>query len=600
MPDLIFKYNVWWPEGASALEIERECIRQGGRWTVKGKERGAGLFEHFKAFFDLCWPEDHHNRWSDLILSNLVTNRLTVVAGPKNSQKTRTGAKWALTKYWASPSDTQVLLTSTDRRGLQQRILGDIKSLFERARRIHSQLEGNFVEAHDAIFTDALSTGEGTRDWRRGIIGVPILSSTGDFQGLAIKNFAGIKQEHRVLLADEIQFVPVEYLKVLDSLDDGDFAACMLLNPIAGNGKAGDRVSEPIHGWGSIGEVTKTTTWKNKYGGVTVQLVGTDSPNFDIPLVHYYKNLIDRKMADAVASRPGGKDSREWWSLIMGVRKSGVLDYRVLTVELVESNHGFDDCKWEMEPEIKVIGIDAGFGGDPCILTWAMCGKEVGKGQVMRFGDQEEIPIVISPALTPEKQIALYVKKRCDELGVAPEGVFAECGMRATLMQEMALIVGVGVNAVNAGGPATQRPVHNEFYIDDEKTGQKRLKTCYEHYSKFVTELSFTVRELVIGGQARKFPIGAAEEFEQRESRDVYNNRIELETKREYKERMGAGSPNLSDSAAITVEGARRMGFVLERVSDGTGQGKAPERDWLGDAADEQEKLESERELIYD
>jgi hypothetical protein len=434
---------------------------------------------------------------------------------------------------------------------------------------------------------------------RKGIIGVPTISSTGDFLGMALKNFAGIKQNRRRLIGDELQFIPVEYLKVLDSLDKGDFKAAFMLNPIANNGKAGDRVAEPENGWNSIGEVTVTKSWRNKYRGLTINLVGTDSPNFDVPLVKRYPYLIDQKDVDSVANRPGGRDSLEWWSMIMGVRKSGAVSNRVLTVEMVERMNGFKSNPWTFEPALKLLSIDAGFGGDPCMATPAECGEEVAGVNVMRFGEQQIIPIQLSPQMTPEKQIALWVRNWCAENGVPAEHVFAECGMRATLAVDLALEVGTGISAVNAGGAATPRPVNNELYVTDPKTGERRLKTCHEHYSKFVTEMAFSVRELVESGQARNFPRPAAEEFEKREWQFVYGDRYELETKDLYKKRMGGESPNCSDSVAIAVEGARRLGFVIERTPEPGHAKKTRDDDWLGREVKDWKAVEQKQELNY-
>jgi hypothetical protein len=126
--------------------------------------------------------------------------------------------------------------------------------------------------------------------------------------------------------------------------------------------------------------------------------------------------------------------------------------------------------------------------------------------------------------------------------------------------------MGAEVNAMNFGGTATQRPVSNDTFIWDERLNQRRLKTCYEAYSKFVTELWFGVRLLAQCRQARKFPRAAAEEFGRRQWEYVSNDRYELETKDDYKLRYGGESPNNADSLVIGVEGARRLGFNIELI----------------------------------
>lgn len=51
-------------------------------------------------------------------------------------------------------------------------------------------------------------------------------------------------------------------------------------------------------------------------------------------------------------------------------------------------------------------------------------------------------------------------------------------------------------------------------------------------------------------------------------------DRYELETKEETKKRMGM-SPDLADWAAIIMEGARRLGFMIENLPESEGQDKS-------------------------
>lgn len=395
-----------------------------------------------------------------------------------------------------------------------------------------------------------------------------------------------------------MQFLPSDYLKVLDSLDKGDFKSMFLGNPIADNGKALDRVSEPTEGWDSLGEVTKTKVWANKYNGVTINLVGIDSPNFDKDTLNRYDYLVDQGDVDRVSKRPGGRDSIEWWSQIMGVRKAGAVSNRVLTVAEITEYGGFKDCIWMGGERTKVYAIDAGFGGDPCVRTYLEFGEDVDGRQVISFGDQKVIPILVSSNLTPEKQIAVYARIDCETLGIPSSHVYFDAGMYATLAVEMAREMSPDVNAVNFGGTATQRPVSRDTMIYDEKTSQKRLKTWYEHVSKFVTELWFVVRLLAQCRQVRKFPRQAAEEFGRRQWKYVYNDRYELESKDDYKLRNDGESPNCADSVVIAVEGARRLGFMIESLPDYEGL-KKPEDDYLQRELTKYQKERKKRQLNY-
>ncbi len=568
----IAKYGRVWNTD-EPMEIERACIRNGGRWQDNGQSYGEGLFHHFKALQTMLWPEDYHNRWTDWILRLLCEERIVVLGACKDSAKTRSVSKFALIDYWCFPHTTLILMTSTTNRGLELRVWGDIKSLWERAHSRYPQLEGYPSDSKHGIFTDVLDDGDKwdktprIRDQRKGIIGIPTITNEGAYDGSALTEFAGIKQVRRRWLADECQHLSCEAVKVLYAMDAGEFKGAFLGNMIADNGKLLDRVAEPEDGWGSEGDVKKSKEWRNKYGGVTLNLVGTDSPNLDPATKNKFPGMISQSSIDRAARLPGARDSVEWWSQIMGVRKIGVVSDRVLTVPEIKSHGGFKDLFWSGTPK-RLLAIDAGYGGDDCVKTFCEFGEEVGGMMVLVFREQSVYPVSVSSDITPEDQIANAAKSDCERYDIPYENVFIEAGMRATLAVAFGRILSPGINAINFGGVATDRPVSNDLFIFDENTQQRRLKVCSEHYSKFVTELAFAVRDLVMCGQARLFPQAAAEEFQRRKWRYVYGDRYELESKMEFKERNSSKSPNNADSCMIAVEGARRLGFVIERQPD--------------------------------
>src|SRR5690348_14637106 len=131
----IERYGARWPGGTSDLEIEFACIQKGGKWAGKssGAECGNGLFFHFRRAQELIWPGEDHHRWSDLILREYLDNRITVVVGSRDSGKTRGISKAVLIDYYCFASETLTLMTSTNIRGLELRVWGDIKSLHQRA-----------------------------------------------------------------------------------------------------------------------------------------------------------------------------------------------------------------------------------------------------------------------------------------------------------------------------------------------------------------------------------------------------------------------------------------------------------------------------------
>lgn len=593
----ITKYGLPWDAWLTPLQIEFMMIQQGGQIVHNGQTYGNGLFYHYREAQSLCWPTDDHHRWSDLMLKTILEQRLTVVMGARDSSKTYTFSKFSLIDYWAFPTTTLILMSSTDLRGLELRVWGNVKDLFQRARDLHDWLPGNVVDGKHGIFTDELMENGDVRDIRKGILCIPCLGSQGEWSG-GLEKFLGIKQKRRRLIGDELQFMPLTYLNCLSNLDKGDFKAGFCGNPL-GPGNPLDKVAEPVAGWDSLGEVTKTSTWKNRFDGVTIDLVGWDSPNFDSPedKPTPYPYLIDRNDVKRVVDRYG-KDSMQFWSQIAGVRKAGINAHCVLTRELCLQHDAFKQCIWSGEETTKVYGIDAGYGGDLCIGIMIEFGKDVTGQQVVKFFPPTIIPVQMSIPESPEDQIANFAKAECHRLGIPDENVFVEAGMRATLIVSMSRIMSSRINAVNFGGAATDRPVSNDLFIYDEKTRTRRLKRCNEHYSKFVSEIWFSVRALVESNQCRELPEAVADEFYLREWRFVTGDRYELETKAECKERTGF-SPNNADAAGVSVEGARRLGFVIERIPTAN-EATDGRDDWLNLEVEKHKRLVKTRELTYD
>lgn len=592
-------YGLGWEERYAQIDVEMAMIRFGGYFPhpETGFMCGKGLFHHYKALQIELWgdTEDHH-RWSDLELKTILENRLTVIAGARDTGKTHVAlSRFALTDYFTFPNTTLILISSTDSRGLELRVWGDIKDLFERAKARHKWLPGNVVDAKKGLFTDALDSNNEIRDMRKGIIGIPCLGTKGEWIG-GLEKYYGIKQKRRRLLADELQFMQRPFLDSLANLDKGDFKCVGVGNPI-GQGDPLDKMSEPVGGWDSMGEITKTITWKNRFGGITLNLVGTDSPNFDKETWNKYPYLIDQSDVERVKERYG-MDSMQYWSQIMGVRKAGLDAHRVLTRALCERNDAYKEVIWDgAESRTKVYALDAAFGGDRCVGGWIEFGKETNGPIVIRVSPPKEFKIEISGGQTPEEQIAQEVKSDITYSGIPSANVFFDAGMRATLATEISKVVGTDVNAVNFQGNPTARPVSADDFVFDEKSQSKRLKRCDEHYSKFVTELWFSVRYAVLSRQVRELPTDVAEEFFMREWIKVTGDRYEMESKTDMKERVGY-SPDLADWLAIAVEGARRLGFVIERLNS-VGVKRTEMDDWLERELSQHRQMMRKTQLTY-
>lgn len=398
---------------------------------------------------------------------------------------------------------------------------------------------------------------------------IPCMSSGGSWLGLG--KYVGIKQKRRRLLGDECQMMRPAFLEAVANMNSGDFKGVFVGNPL-GEGDPLDKIAEPKDGWGAEGEFDKTTVWQNRFlNGHTVNLVGTDSPNFDFPQDQpvRYPYLIHADSINRVVEFYG-KDSLQYYSQCLGVRRAGLNARRVITRQLCMKFGAMDPVYWKGTPLIKIFAIDAAYGnigGDRCVGEEIHIGLDVNGKQMLFLAATILIPVSVKDPRLPEDQIAEFSKDYCEKNGIPAENVFYDATGRGSLGTSFARVWSPYVNPIEFGGAATERAVSADLYIFDEERKEQRLKRCDEHYSKFVTELWFTVRYTIESGQLRGMTEEILAEGCMREWKMVRGNKIEIETKADTKERMGR-SPDIFDAVTIGCEGARRKGFVIARLAN--------------------------------
>jgi hypothetical protein len=582
---IVERYGLKFTNPKDDLDIEMECIRRGGRFPVQNTMGGMGLPFHYERMRRILWPKldgDHNGqRWHTLCKNEILKNKVTVLMGPGSSGKTHEASWIYLCEYFCFPEETCVLVSSTDIRGLRLRVWGEMTMLWEKAIERCPRLPGYILDSRIAITTDRLEDGDfsdrSARDMRKGIIGIPTIQG-GKFIGLA--KWQGIKQKRVRLIADEASVMGPSFLSAFANLNKNeDFKAIVIGNPQDPMDPLG-KAAEPIDGWSGHLEPKKTDVWKTRFmNGTCVNLIGTDSPNFDFPPNEptRFKYLISKeKIADTLSFF--AKDSIEYYSQCIGSMKIGTMDYRVITRDLCRTFGALEGVIWEGEDTVKVCGLDASYGGDRCVCGYIEFGKDIDGHVVISVGPPQIVPIIVDPENIPETQIAIWVKDYCTSHDIPPENFFHDSTGRGTLGTALGRIWSNDCNPVEFGGAATNRIVSMDLYVFDPETQQRRLKRCNEHYDRFVSELWYQVRYVIESRQMRNFPEEVMDEMCMRIWEKLKNNRTSVETKEVMKKRVGR-SPDLGDWLAICVEGARRLGFQIQKLPNKSAE---PEQEqWL-------------------
>lgn len=596
-------YGLSWPAGTDPLKVERTFVRGKGYIIKGGKKFGQGLFHHTRQMVRLCWPEDDDHRWSDLGLRRICENEITVFLGSSDSNKTYLVSRFVLIDWWAHYENTLWLVSSTEMRGAELRIWGKLKELFNRARARHPWLPGTVLESKHAITTEEISEdGSEARLLTKGLIFIPCKTNN---RWLGMGAYAGIKPTRNGRLGhcgDEVSFMERSFLDAYSNwYGKENFKGLLTGNPTDIEDPL-CTAAEPVEGWDNWHDTEKTQEWRTKfYGGWAVAFDGRDSPNLDYPanLPTKYPYLIGRKKLEAV-EKTEGKDSPLWWMMCVGKPLPGSSTMKVISRAMCEQNKAYEDVIWEGSKTTHVLGLDAaygGIGGDRCVLFHSEFGTDVEGKSVFACRPPITVPVSVKNAELAETQIARFCMQYADGMGIGPENFFFDA--RATLAVELARIWSPNVNAVDFGGPATKRPVSADEYVWDGDKQTKRLKRCDEHYSKFVTELWFSIRYAIMGRQMKRLPREVAAEGAKRLWRFTKGQppRIEVESKVEMKERTKE-SPDLFDALATSMEGARRLGFVIENLKDDKSKNQAQDN-WLDREVDKHKRFVKKHELTY-
>lgn len=574
MADTFVKYGRQWPNGTDALLLEF--------WMIENAPPDQKS-THYLAAHALLWPDDKQHRWFKLGLTRIVENKVTVFMGPASSNKTYLFAVHALIDFFCFPKTSFSLISSTEKRSLEIKVWGRVKSLFNRAKQQRDWLGGFVLESHMAITPDDIDDdNEMARELNKGIVCVPCVSGgrfvgMGKFQGAKPPHSPGKHDGRLKHYGDEAAVMQPSFLDAYSNwmVNLGDsFKGVMGGNPTDISDPL-CTAAEPEEGWEAWVDTHKTQEWRSRwYNAWVVAFDGRDTPNNDEPK-NSFPFLVGPEFVE-MTRKTHGDDSWQFFQQAIGKPSRGMVSNRVITIGLCVRNKAFDAPLWRDSTFIDLFSIDPAYGGgDRCVAGSLRIGFELDNAQIISVGTPEIVPIRLNCGIEPEDQIAEYTKSKMEQLNIPPQNGFYDSFGRGTLGNAFAKVFGHTCPVpVDSGARPTTRPVRFDLYIDER--GVKRLKRCDEHYSKFVTEMWFSTREAIESQQVRNLPRIVANEGQLRLFRVVAGNKIEVEPKDEMKERIKI-SPDLYDWFAIGIEGARQRGFKIQRIGQAIEQKKKPD-----------------------
>lgn len=420
--------------------------------------------------------------------------------------------------------------------------------------------------------------------------------------GLLVHNsFAGIHNKYVMLVADEAALLPMVFVDAISNMNkNARFKAIVLGNPKDTTDALG-KFCEPsaeIGGWdGGIDQQGKTKTWPIRYpDGICVQLVGSDCPNMDVdpesPIPFPF--LITRKAIDTDISFYG-RDSLQFTMMNEGRMPKGIGANRILTRQMCLKNHAFEEPIWADEKRIRIAFADIAYarqGGDRSIFGYAEFGKGInydGKEiSLFHLFGTSLIPHDVNNPDSVEDQNAMWCKEQCSLLEIPPDSFFFDSTGRGSFMNACGRLWSPHVQGLEFGGEASNRQVSDAI-----------TAICKDYYYNFVTELWFSVNLVVKAGQFRGMTQDALQEFCFREfgiTSGGTKNKYKVETKADMKLKSGR-SPDIADAVCCGLEGARRKGFQIAKLSNMAHREKSEA--WKRDAMRKEKELHEKGQLNY-
>lgn len=534
------KYGRKWPRRGehTLLDVELYCFLNPGSPEKGGRSK----FEHAKAAADLLWNYDPENPafiWTPEALKmtqEACDHKYLGICGAASSGKSHFAAMWALLNFYAAPTRTMVLVTSTSVHGAKQRVWGHIQKLWN-AMPVDLRGLSKMVGSNGILRYNEVDDNKAQTDTR----GITIVAAEQKQDKEAVAKLIGRKQERMFLIADELP----ELSHSINTAAKGNLVTNNAFQYIAlGNPKdffdAFGNFCKPLKGWDSINETM--TEWDIRNGKV-VRFDALKYTNY-VTGKQVYSFMPSRETIDE-AREEFGENSLTFYRMYRGYfPPSGASDNIYDAIELMASNGS--SVEWKSPPS-KCAGLDLSFtsGGDKTVLTILEVGQDKDGKTVVRY----KIAHVLKENIfqkdeTRTFQICKQVKDILVMEGIEPRYLgYDSTGGGAPFGDALALVL----------NSRELLPVQFAGKASDRVGRGTDRRPAHERYTDKMSEIWFQGRELMRGKQFCELSEDLMSEMTQRSYRHGVRGRVTVLPKSEMKLTTGK-SPDRSDSFMLALE----------------------------------------------
>jgi len=361
----------------------------------------------------------------------------------------------------------------------------------------------------------------------------------------AISSWIGRHSEDGIMVVlDEGSDMPIALNKALPNLEAGASTfQCVVIANSCSKFDLHGAMSTPKNGWDSI-DPLKDVQWETTQNKGCCLYFGA----FESPAIHESDPIKKATLSKFLITEKQikekeyvyGKDSDAFYRFVLGFWKSTSTENTLMTKEFLKPFDIYTRAHWlGAEPLQIVAGLDVAFstGGDQCLLQIGYLGQTINGDIVLDFRGNDllfKIHISAKSGKGIELQISEQVEKILNQHGCPLANVAIDAtGQGRAIGGTLQLQMGSGRAPIKILTTRTGGEAKNSFDVV--------LKTRHD--------LWFDFRRFIEHGQIKGVNEIAAAQFA---SRMVLRNpktmKEELETKLDYKKRMGAIMPSLAHS----------------------------------------------------
>lgn len=574
-------YGLEWPDGTLQITKEQHGYYVGG---IGGMRK----FDHLINMIRLKWPDGRDGRprvenciefCNDGILNTSALRVLWAccyekdlgVAGSASSGKTRPIAAYIISDWECAPDETLIFVATTSLAASEDRIYGAIVQLYNSA---VCGKHGTLIDYKKCIvFGGVEADSASDREYNNAIKAMAI--ENGLEGRKAVDTTRGRKNKRVRLIIDELPEMGSYVIQARVNLaSNPNFQFIGIGNPAKMDDPHGE-LCRPDHADGYKSVNKNIPEWKTRTGKC-IFLSGEWSPNFLVnesePVPYPY--LTNRQMlADMLTLCYGNADSIEYMRNAIGFWPSSTSEQTILTRNLIEAYDADEPVEWLGTPKKSLCGLDLGFtvGGDEVVGIFGHLGQELSGRKILVPTDT--VVFQAKDGEIFEKSIARQVVEECIKRNVDPDGLGLD-------IQNDGGKIAVEIIAYWSSDPdlekrgLTRKDAHNIRGISSGGKPTERTVSeldpvpCTQRFDRRVTEYWMACRLAVLNKVIKG--IRTAERYVSDLCTRTYekrrNERLYMETKPDYKERMKGVSPDHGDAFSYFVEMGRHHGleFILE------------------------------------